>query len=79
MKQMTRVQNIPVVFIYLILCYTVKLDLICSSAKIVLKETIWFQLMLPNANRLTLFTERGGETYSYLGNGIHIFMHLNAI
>ena len=35
--------------------------------------------MLPNANRLTLFTERGGETYSYLGNGIHIFMHLNVI
>ena len=33
--------------------------------------------MLPSANRLTLFTERGGETYSYVRNGIHIFRKLN--
>ena len=33
--------------------------------------------MLPDANRLTLFSERGGESYSYLGNGIHIFRKLN--
>ena len=36
--------------------------------------------MLPNANRLTLFAQkRIGETYSYLGNGIHIFRKLNLI
>ena len=33
--------------------------------------------MLPDANCLALFTERGGESYSYLGNGIHIFRKLN--
>ena len=51
MKEITPVQSIPVLFIYLILYYSVKFDLNCSSCDLILlKETIWLQPMLPNAN-----------------------------
>jgi len=51
MKQMIRAQSFPVLFIYLILYYTVKSDLIFLRA-ILLTETIWLHPMLPVANHL---------------------------
>ena len=53
MKLMTRLQSIPGVFIYLILYYTVKLDLSCSSFNFPGLKKQWLQPMLPNAKQLT--------------------------
>lgn len=57
MKQMIRVQSFPVLFIYLILYYTVKSELIVLHA-ILLPETIWLHPMLPVANHLKPLEQR---------------------
>ena len=51
MKQMTRAQSVPVLFVYLILHYTRKSETSVVLHVILLKETILLQAMLPNANR----------------------------
>ena len=51
MKQMTRAQSVPVLFIYLILHYTLQSWTSVVLHVILLKETILLQAMLPNANR----------------------------
>ena len=53
MKLMTWLQSIPGECIYLILCYTVKLDLSCSSFNFPRLKKQWLQPMLPNAKQLT--------------------------
>ena len=53
MKLMTWLQSIPGECIYLILCYTVKLDLSCSSFNFPRLKKQWLQPMLPNAEQLT--------------------------
>ena len=57
MKQMIRVQSFPVLFIYLILYYTVKSELVVFRA-ILLTETIWLHPMLPVANNLKPLDQR---------------------
>ena len=55
MKLMTRLQSIPGECIYLILCYTVKLDFSCSSFNFPRLKKQLLQPMLPNAKQLTYF------------------------